>query len=161
MRVTLSTLASQAELAGSGREGRDQVAWRVVVVVADPQIRSLLCALLAVEPDFVVAGEAADWLGGIDLVALHQPDLLLLDCHMPGLDGLAALPDIYRTAPETVVVAMSAAGSNGVEALALAAGADRFYPITPRLGPHLTDDLRDLMTARDSKARPRSDQALP
>ena len=134
------------------------MAWHVVVADDDPHIRSLLCALLTVEPDFVVVGEAGDGLGALDLVALQQPDLVLLDCHMPGLDGLAALPDIHRTSPQTVVVATSESGSDGMDALALAAGADSFYPKTPRLGPHLTADLRNLMRAISSKDQPQSDR---
>jgi two-component system, LytTR family, response regulator len=59
------------------------------VVIADDEVlaRQKLLQLLREEPDIEVVGEGANALETIDLVRLTQPDVLLLDVRMPGMDG--------------------------------------------------------------------------
>jgi two-component system, LytTR family, response regulator len=59
------------------------------VVIADDEVlaRQKLLQLLRDEPDIEVVGEGANALETIDLVQLTQPDVLLLDVRMPGMDG--------------------------------------------------------------------------
>ena len=61
---------------------------RVVVAEDHALVREGLCALLDLQDDIEVVGEAADGVEAIDAVARHQPDVLLLDIQMPRLDGI-------------------------------------------------------------------------
>jgi len=62
------------------------------VVLADDQalVRSGLRALLANSDDIQVVGEASDGREAVAVVARTQPDVVLMDIRMPGVDGIAA-----------------------------------------------------------------------
>jgi CheY-like chemotaxis protein len=82
---------------------------KVLVVDDEPVIRDLLTAVLGDEGYDVIV--AADGFQGVELVAREQPDLVLMDVMMPGLDGREAFrmirsrPDL----PDPPVIMMSAA----------------------------------------------------
>lgn len=61
-------------------------------MVVDDQdvVRLGLRTLLESEDDFVFAGEAADGLAAVAAAKEHQPDIILMDIRMPGVDGLEA-----------------------------------------------------------------------
>lgn len=79
----------------------------MVVVDDEPDVVALLQIILK-RKGFVVVGTAADGQKGIEVVADTQPDVVLLDITMPRLDGEAALPEIIKVAPETMVAILSA-----------------------------------------------------
>src|SRR5215217_3302569 len=83
---------------------------RVLIVDDHPITRAALASLLQAH-GFSVAGEAADGEEAIELARRLQPELVLLDLSMPGLDGLQALPRIREAAPETEVVVLTASGT--------------------------------------------------
>ncbi len=83
---------------------------RVLVVDDHPLTRDALTSLLA-QGGFDVVGEAADGAEALELAERHQPDLVLLDLSMPGVDGLAALPQIRTAAPTCEVVVLTASGT--------------------------------------------------
>ena len=66
---------------------------RIRLLVADdhPMLREGLVAVLGTQPDFEVAGEAADGDEVVRLAESLHPDVILLDLEMPGTDGVAAL----------------------------------------------------------------------
>lgn len=79
-----------------------------IVLADDHQIvRQGLRALLEAEPDFSVIGDAADGLEVVPLVEAVQPDVLLLDLMMPGLNGLDLIPLVTRRSPQTRIVILS------------------------------------------------------
>ncbi len=64
----------------------------IKVVIADDQmlVRAGFAALLEAEDDIEVAGEAADGAQAVQLAAAQQPDVVLMDIRMPGMDGIEA-----------------------------------------------------------------------
>jgi len=86
------------------------MAERIIVVDDHPLTRDALSSLLA-QGGFEVVGEAADGSEAIDLAQRLQPDLVLLDLSMPGLDGLSALPMLRAAAPGCEVVVLTASGT--------------------------------------------------
>ncbi|MFE9094007.1 response regulator [Streptomyces sp. NPDC007264] len=72
---------------------------RVLVADDNPVVRAGLTALLSAHHDIEVVAEAADGAQALAHAARHRPDVVLLDLRMPGTDGLAALPELARTAP--------------------------------------------------------------
>lgn len=79
------------------------------LVVADDQaiVREGLRTMLAGEPGFEVVGEAADGREALDLCRKLQPDLVLMDVRMPGMDGLAATRAIKSAGCATGILMLS------------------------------------------------------
>ncbi|WP_280436904.1 response regulator transcription factor [Nocardia carnea] len=63
---------------------------RVLLVDDQPLIRSAFRALLELEDDIEVVGEAGDGGEGLTLIRRHRPDIALVDIQMPGVDGIEA-----------------------------------------------------------------------
>src|SRR5919197_17637 len=83
---------------------------RILIVDDHPLTRDALAALLE-RHEFRVVGSASDGEEAIAQARAIQPDLVLLDLSMPGLDGLGALPRIRLAAPESEVVVLTASGT--------------------------------------------------
>jgi DNA-binding NarL/FixJ family response regulator len=62
----------------------------IVLVDDDPLVRVGLKAILDSEEDFSVVGEAGDGIDGLAIIANSDPDVVIMDIRMPGLDGLQA-----------------------------------------------------------------------
>jgi DNA-binding NarL/FixJ family response regulator len=78
----------------------------ISVLIVDDQrlVRAGFRAILEVEPDLRIVGEAADGLDAIDLVAKRSPDVVLLDIRMPGMDGLTAARRIIAETDSRVLI---------------------------------------------------------
>ena len=98
------------------------MAERILVVDDHPLTRDALASLLT-QGGFDVVGEAADGAAALELAAELQPDLVLLDLSMPGLDGLATLPRLRAAAPGCEVVVLTASGTEENLLGAIRAGA--------------------------------------
>ncbi|WP_194908572.1 response regulator [Catenulispora rubra] len=79
------------------------------IVVADDQatIREGLVLMLDLLPDIQVVGAAADGEQAIAQVAEHRPDAILLDLHMPVLDGLEVTRRLAVSHPEVAIVVLT------------------------------------------------------
>ena len=83
---------------------------KIRIVVADdhPIFRDGLCRLLALEEDFEVVAQAQDGRQVLDVLQQYEPDILLLDLKMPGLDGLATLQRLQSGRNKTRVIVLTA-----------------------------------------------------
>jgi DNA-binding NarL/FixJ family response regulator len=95
------------------------------VLLADDHtlVRAGIRALLEKLPGLTVAGEASDGREVLDLITAHQPDVVLMDISMPGLNGLHALARITRDFPKVRVIILSMHHNDEYVWQALKAGA--------------------------------------
>ena len=93
----------------------------VLIVDDHPVVRQGLRALLEVQDDMTVAGEAGDGPAAISLAESLRPDIVLLDLKLPGMDGVAVLGPL-RAAGLRVLV-LSSASEPSAAAAAVRAGA--------------------------------------
>lgn len=77
---------------------------------------------------FEVAGEASDGERGVEAARSLQPDLVLMDVQMPGIDGIEATRRITQLDDAPPVIVMSTHESGDYQETALAAGAAAFMP---------------------------------
>ena len=82
-------------------------AQRVLVVDDDPDYRLLVRLALAPDTGFEVVAEAGDGSAAIVEARREQPDLVLLDCTLPGADAFDTLPGLRAAAPEARIVLVS------------------------------------------------------
>ncbi|HEU5356722.1 MAG TPA: response regulator transcription factor [Actinocrinis sp.] len=82
---------------------------QVRVLVADDQaaVRDGLVTLLDLDPQITVVAEAADGKQALDAVASTDPDVALMDLHMPVMDGIEATAQITAQHPRTKVVVLT------------------------------------------------------
>jgi DNA-binding NarL/FixJ family response regulator len=95
------------------------------VIVADDQasVREGLVLLLGLLPDIDVVAAAADGQQALDLAAEHQPDAVLLDLHMPVLDGIQATRTLTASHPEIAIIILTTYADDTSILAALLAGA--------------------------------------
>jgi len=81
----------------------------ISVLICDDQalIRDSLEMLLRLERDIAVVGLAQDGAEAVELVAKHQPDLVLMDLKMPGMNGIEATRQIRTHYPEVKVLVLT------------------------------------------------------
>ncbi|RFU19005.1 response regulator [Geodermatophilus marinus] len=98
------------------------------VLLADDQtlIREGLAVLLGAQPDIEVVGEAADGTDAVAQTARLQPDVVLMDVRMPGLDGIAAARQLLTGATPTRVLMLTTFDEDEYVYAALRAGASGF-----------------------------------
>ncbi len=96
---------------------------RILVVDDDRATRTMLCRLLATEGYAV--DEAPDGPTALSKVSAREPDLLLLDVMMPGLDGLDVLQGLRRTS-DVPVILLTAKGDETDRVLGFRFGADDY-----------------------------------
>ena len=95
------------------------------IVIADDQasVREGLVLLLNGLPGIDVVGAAADGQQALDLVAEHRPDAILLDLHMPVLDGIGATRRLTAEHPGVAIVVLTTYVDDNSVLDALRAGA--------------------------------------
>jgi len=79
---------------------------RVLVVDDVEDWRRFVSSMLRAEP-FEIVGEASDGLMAVQLAEQMQPNVVLLDIGLPGLDGIKAGAGIQRVAPDAKIVFVS------------------------------------------------------
>ena len=114
---------------------------RVGLVDDQPMVRVGLRMILESEPDIEVCCEAANGVDAIALAGTHQPDVILMDIRMPGMDGLAATAAVLEANPEAKVVILTTFDDDEYLYGALRAGASGFL-LKSADGDALVDAVR-------------------
>jgi DNA-binding NarL/FixJ family response regulator len=98
---------------------------RLRIVIADDQtvVREGLQMLLDVMPDLEVVAAVADGEQALAAVAEHHPDAILLDLHMPVLDGVGATERLTHEHPDVAIVVLTTYADDETIIAALRAGA--------------------------------------
>ncbi len=95
------------------------------IIVADDQasVREGLVLLLDLLPDIEVVAAASDGQEAIDLCGRHRPDAILLDLHMPEVDGIQATQYLSEHYPDIAIVVLTTYADDNSVLAALEAGA--------------------------------------
>lgn len=140
---------------------------KIDVVVADdfPLWRNAVAAAIGSDPAMTVVAEAATGRQALEQVVEHQPDVVILDLHMPGDSGMSVIPAIRERAPKSRLIVLTASLKEEPFLAAMSAGASAYLnkQIEQRqllqaiitvhgggsvISPHLADCLvRDYATA--------------
>ena len=121
--MTQLDLAPPADAIWPGFVRREAKPIRLVLIDDHPVVREGICALLGLESDMVMVGDAGDLDAGIELVRRHKPDLVICDLTMPGCTGTIAVRKFCRECPTTRVLVLSAQDSLECIRESFAAGA--------------------------------------
>ena len=98
---------------------------RVLVVDDHVLFAEALMLTLGIDDRIEVVGSASTGVEAVSLAEALRPDVVLMDLHMPSMDGIEATRRVRNVSPDSRVVIVTAARSPEVAYHALAAGAER------------------------------------
>jgi DNA-binding NarL/FixJ family response regulator len=97
---------------------------RIATADDHPPFRDAARALVTAMPDFELVGESADGEEALRLVRECDPDMVLLDVRMDGMDGIEVASRLSAEDPTRVIVLVSSADLRPLAGLARSCGAD-------------------------------------
>jgi DNA-binding NarL/FixJ family response regulator len=103
----------------------DREVVRVLVVDDHVLFAEALMLTLGIDDRIEVVGSASSGVEAVSLAEALRPDVVLMDVHMPNMDGIEATRRVRNVSPGSRVVIVTAAGQREVVVQALAAGAER------------------------------------
>jgi two-component system, NarL family, response regulator DesR len=103
----------------------DREVVRVLVVDDHALFAEALMLTLGIDDRIEVVGSASSGVEAVSLAEVLRPDVVLMDVHMPSMDGIEATRRVRNVSPGSRVVMVTAARSPEVAHHALAAGAER------------------------------------
>lgn len=104
----------------------------IKILIADdhPLMREALLTALEEEPEFEVVAEATNGFEAVECAAKYNPDVVLMDLLMPGMDGLEAVTQLQASHPQVKVMIVSSLDSEEKILAAVQAGALGYFPKT-------------------------------
>jgi len=96
---------------------------RVLVTNAENIVREGISAILSLQPDMDVVGQAGDGIRAVELAEKLQPDVILLDLAMPRRDSLATIPILIKQVPPSRILMLSSFADPDLASAAIKAGA--------------------------------------
>ncbi len=97
---------------------------KVLIADDDPLFRESLRALIERQPELTVVAEATDGLEAIELADELDPDAVVLDLHMPRLDGVTTLARLRHDRPNLCLIALTGDSNASLHRAAHDSGAD-------------------------------------
>jgi DNA-binding NarL/FixJ family response regulator len=97
---------------------------RVLLADDDQPFLEALSPLIERQPELVVVGVALDGLAAIELADELEPDAVVIDLHMPRLDGVSAVARLRRDHPSMCVIALTGDEHAALHRAVSEAGAD-------------------------------------
>jgi DNA-binding NarL/FixJ family response regulator len=117
---------------------------RTLVVEDHKAVLDYICSALRKHPDIDIVGEAQNGLDAVERAAAIQPDLIILDIGLPGLNGIEAARRIRAIASEVKILFLSQESSPEIVHEALHTGACG-YILKASVGRDLNPALRAVM----------------
>jgi DNA-binding NarL/FixJ family response regulator len=117
---------------------------RVLLADDDAPFMDSLRPLIERQPELAVVGSASDGLAAIELAEDLQPDAIVIDLHMPLLDGVTAVARLRRDHPSMCVIALTGDAHPALHRAVTEAGADAVL---------LKDEFVDVLVDRLSGAK--------
>jgi NarL family two-component system response regulator LiaR len=126
-------------------------ATQIRILIADdhPVVRQGLVALMEVQPDIRIVGEAADGIEAVQQARALEPDVILLDLIMPRLDGIQAIAEIKRQRPDARILVLTSFYDNEKVFPAIKAGASG-YLLKDSSPQELLKGIRDVYRGESS-----------
>ena len=97
---------------------------RVLLVDDDETFLASLAELVDRQPELLVIGMVTDGIAALDLVELEEPDAVVIDLHMPLLDGVSTVARLRRDRPSLCLIAITGDDAPALSRAAREAGAD-------------------------------------
>jgi NarL family two-component system response regulator LiaR len=121
------------------------------ILIADDHavVREGLAAIITVQPDMELAGQAGDGVDAVELAQALGPDVILLDLVMPRLDGLAAIQAIKQANPQAHILVLTSFADDERVFPAIKAGA-LGYLLKDAPRDQLLQAIRDVAEGRAS-----------
>src|SRR3979409_1130291 len=117
---------------------------RVLVVDDSAMTRTLLSQLITSQPDMTVVGTAATGHEAVRRATELQPDIVLMDVHMPDLDGIQATWLVSSKAPHGAVIMVTSEERIDFLQKAMSAGAQGYVLKPFGNGVQLFQTIRDV-----------------
>jgi len=117
---------------------------RVLLADDDEPFLNALSPLIERQPELAVVGTAADGLAAIELADELSPDAVVIDLHMPRLDGVSAVARLRHDHPSMCVIALTGDAHPALHAAVTEAGADAVL---------IKDEFVDVLVDRLAAAR--------
>lgn len=124
----------------------------VVIAEDDAGYLDSLRALVEQQPGLTVVAVALDGLEAIECVDEINPDAVVIDLHMPRLDGVSAVARLRRDHPSLCLIALTGDPDPGLHRAAEAAGADAVL-LKGRLLDDLADRIASVRRERETAAK--------
>jgi DNA-binding NarL/FixJ family response regulator len=117
---------------------------RVLLADDDQPFLDALSPLIERQPELAVVGQARDGLAAIELADELSPDAVVIDLHMPRLDGVSAVARLRRDHPSMCVIALTGDEAPALHRAVTEAGADAVL---------VKDEFVDVLVDRLAAAR--------
>ncbi|HVL80998.1 MAG TPA: response regulator transcription factor [Actinomycetota bacterium] len=99
---------------------------RVVVVEDHTLVREGLVTMLDVEEDIEVVAQAGDGEEALEVILEHEPDVVMLDLRLPGMDGMEVLKRVKAQKPQIRVLVLTVHDEQQYVGEAVLSGADGY-----------------------------------
>ena len=123
---------------------------RILLVDDDPRVRRVISTMLSHHTGWEICGEAGDGQQSVDLARAMNPDVVLMDVSMPGMNGLDATRVLRRESPRVDVILVSQSDPKIISRQAAEVGA-RAYCSKSDLARNLVPIIERTLEDRHSK----------